>query len=156
MSYLIVNTMKAKLIFFVIAIVSVASSCDRMEPYTNVEFVIINNSKYSVDLHYFTYITPDGYAKADTVLSIPQYSEIRVYYYDDMGSSIYGFPLGVSPDSVYLTFDNTKRIIYRSNDSSDKGILDINSYEEKKIDEHNYEFTYTITEDDYNNAVLIK
>lgn len=156
MSYFSKNTMKNKLIFFVIVIVSVASSCDRMEPYTNVEFVIINNSKYTTDLRYFIYRMPDGYTKTDTMLRITQNSEIRVCYYDDMGSSIYGFPLGIYPDSVFLTFDNTKRIIYRSNDSSGKGILDINNYEKRKVDEHNYEFTYTITEEDYNNAILIK
>ncbi|HYX10229.1 MAG TPA: hypothetical protein VE912_26105 [Bacteroidales bacterium] len=149
--------MKNKVIIFVIAIVSLFFSCDRMETYTNVQFLVINNSAHNVKLHYFVFMTA-YYSVKDTIFHIPENSEIRIIYEDDMGSSIYGSdsPLGLRPDSVYITFDNTKRIIYRQDDSFDKGILDINNYVERKTDEHNYEFSYTITGEDYNNAEKLK
>lgn len=123
--------MKNKVIIFVIALVSLFLSCDRMEPYTNVEFMIVNDSGFNVELKYFNYIIESGHNIKDTTFIIPENAEIRVIYNDDMGSSIYGYPLGVAPDSVYITFNNAKRIIYRRNDSIDKGILGINNYEER-------------------------
>jgi hypothetical protein len=147
--------MRNTIIILSIAIVLVFFSCDRMEPYTNVEFVVINNSSHNVELHYFIFMTAYSSVK-DTTFNIPENSEIRIFYEDDMGSSIYGSPLGLIPDSVYIIFDNTKRIVYKQAEIDDKGILDIENYDEEQVDEHNYEFTYTISETDYDNAVEIK
>ncbi len=147
------NKMRNKLIVLIIVTCLFVLSCNRMESYTNTEFVIANNSKHDLELRYFVYLE-QHYSVEDTIFNIPKKSEMRVMYYDDMGSSVYGRPLGLSPDSVYITF-NSKRIVYRKGDTENMGIIDIANYYERKVDDNNYEFTYTITSEDYENATEI-
>lgn len=147
--------MKDKVIIFIAIIGSLFFSCGKMEPYTNVEFVVDNTSKYNVELEFFRFVIQSGHHIKDITFSIPEKSEIKIIYLDDMGSSIDGFPIGVIPDSVFITFNNVKRIVYRQNDLKKKSILDITSYSKSEIDEHNNKYTYSITDEDYENAIEI-
>jgi hypothetical protein len=56
---------------------------------------------------------------------------------------------------IIIRFDNQKCTSINGN-SGAHNILDISSYNNEKIGERKYRFTYTFTEEDYNRATLCK
>lgn len=58
-----------------------------------------------------------------------------------------------SPDSVIIIFDNTKKILFKHQDTTTNNPCHIESFtEEKDVSEHTNRYTYTITQDMYDNA----
>lgn len=56
-------------------------------------------------------------------------------------------------DSIEMVFNGTTHLLYHWTDESPRNPLLLESYDQKKISNYQYEFTYTITEQDYLNAL---
>jgi len=56
-------------------------------------------------------------------------------------------------DSIEMVFNGTTHLLYHWTDESPRNPLLLESYNQKKISNYQYEFTYIITEQDYLNAL---
>ncbi|MDX9695117.1 MAG: hypothetical protein RBT49_04930 [Bacteroidales bacterium] len=113
------------------------------------ELIIKNHSTYPLELTIYN----AGIANQsphDITFSLPINNETVYFYWSDI-------ELLISPaDSTFITFNNEKRIIYRKNDGQPRNILDINSWEYKQGVSVENIYIYTITDEDYENALAIK
>ena len=126
-------------------------SCEP-EPYDKqLNFTINNNSKYTIELDIFKSYFPNSPIR-DTSLTIVSGSELIYTFYNKSGQE----PFGMSSDSAYITFDSIRRLIYKREDSQIRNILDVNSWKVDTVNIHTYEFEYSFTDEDYENAVLIE
>ncbi len=138
---------KYRLLLAIIFIIS----CEP-EPYdAQLNFTIHNNSKYMVELGIFKSKFSNSPIR-DTSFTIGSGSELNYTFYNKSGQE----PFGMSSDSAYITFDNIRRLIYKREDNQIKNILDVNSWKVDTVNDHTYEFEYFITDEDYENAVLIE
>jgi hypothetical protein len=133
----------------VIIICLVLFSCDvEEETYTN--YIIENKSGHAVGLFVQNY----EYAK-DSIFSINSEDKIVFSYTINYGKAD---PFFYSdPDTVILIFDNEYVLSYTVGDTSSRNLLFNDNYDEVCTDlngDTRYDLTYTITEEDYNNAVL--
>ena len=151
--------MKKPLFISVILVISF-NSCIR-EYVTDTRFHVKNQSNRELSLTLFnTDFGSFGFYK-DTTLLLPNGTQITY------GTNLKGedspdyFPFGPSTDSVYITFDDNVRIIYRQplrfSNGGNRNILSRESYTGGKSGEKNsisyYEYFYSITEQDYLDAI---
>ena len=68
------------------------------------------------------------------------------------GKFIYSSPFGYKADTVVLIFGQTDTVLYTLLDKSNRNILHIDNFQEEEIEKHSYQYTYIITETDYQNA----
>ncbi len=129
-------------------------SC-KPETAISTSFIIKNNSTHLTELKVFRFETYFG-NQIDTTFNIPSNSEIEIKYGGNVGDSEYNFPFGIDVDSIYIDFDAIQRIIYRRNESKIRSILEIENYSGGKIDDDYFRYAYSITDDDYDNAIEIK
>ncbi len=125
------------------------------DPYS--EVVIKNNS--GVSLKYITYGFPyEGVLfHNDTIILNSQESYSRMYY-GDGGDARPPMESPLLYDSVKIFFNNERSVIYRQKpeDSEiDRSPYSYEAYDTKMLGDDHYEYTYTITEEDYNNATPI-
>ncbi|MDX9695120.1 MAG: hypothetical protein RBT49_04945 [Bacteroidales bacterium] len=130
------------------------SSCGNGEPETRTDFIIKNSSSFDIELEVFNAWLPNLRLK-DTLIKLAINSEFRYYYNVDGENASYFLPFGY-PDSAYIVFSDTQRIIYRRDDLNPRNILDINSYEGGKVANSYFIYTYYISDEDYENALAIK
>jgi hypothetical protein len=143
------------LIIIIIINGTIISSC--IKDYETVtSFYVKNISNHEVILTVFNAEFQTLGSYKDTSYTIPQYSEISYYSVSKGKDSHYYYPFGPLADSAFITFDNSLRIIYRRNDSSPRNILNIENYKGGKKNDELYEYTYSITNEDYANAIEIK
>lgn len=123
---------------------------------TTIDFCVKNTSGHDVSL--FVSKTEIEFGQiADTILAIPNGAEF-VYNHSGKGkgSSEYVFPFGFHSDSACITFDDGLRLTYLKEGIIPRNILHKESYVGGKVSERHglcyYKYTYTITDDDYNNA----
>ncbi len=92
----------------------------------------------------------------DSIIQISANDVFSINY----GGSHYPFPLGESTDSVIIIFDGSRKLIHRRNElDTYRNILNRDSYVERVNEDNHvtyYHYTYTLTEEDYNNAVPIE
>ena len=134
-----------------ILIICLLGSC-KPEPYDeSISYTIKNNSTHNVELLIF--FKDANYNNRDTVFLISNGSEI-VQEYTNVDLDC---PFALNYDSVYMNFDDVKRLTYRRNDSLSRNILNTVNYEGGLVkDDWLYEYYYIITDEDYANAVDIK
>ena len=114
------------------------------------DYIIKNSTMHNVELTiFYTFFDKNN---GDTTFSIPAKEEIKESYFSMNIDS----PFGGAEDSAYIIFDNAKQIIYRRDDGQLRNILDINSYLGGEVKEYWYQYQYTITDEDYANALEIK
>ncbi|MDX9695118.1 MAG: hypothetical protein RBT49_04935 [Bacteroidales bacterium] len=122
------------------------------EPYdTHLKYTIHNDSRYSVELGIFKAYFVNS-PITDTYITITSGTEFNYDFYNKSGQE----PFGMSSDSAYITFNKTKRLIYKREDNQIRNILDINSWIGGKVGDYLYEYEYFITDEDYENAIEIK
>jgi len=137
------------------AISAITLSCIK-EYETSIEFCVKNDSGHDVSLFVSKSDIEFGHI-TDTTLMIPKETEF-VYNHSEKGKGggEYVFPFGFHSDSACITFDDGLRIIYLKEDIDLRNILHKESYTGGKVSEkhglYHYQYTYTITEDDYINA----
>jgi hypothetical protein len=142
-----------KIHIFLIAIICLVSSCgDRG---TDTLFYVKNRSNHNVKLTLFNANIQGISQSIDTTYIMPNLSEITNFV-SMKGNNDYSLlPFG-SPDSARIIFDDNLKISFKRDDSKSRNILHFENYTGGKADDRRYEFTYTITEDDYKNAKPIK
>ncbi len=132
---------------FIVIILFLASSCIHGDPTTVTKTVIINKSNTNVE--YIVYGNSDVHSIDSISLSI---NESYTEQYSDVGGTL-AFPM--YSDSVRIIFNDKKYSLYKQKYSDIE--IKRNPFSDKaysiKMDDYYYEFTYTITEEDYNNAI---
>lgn len=132
------------------------SSCGTGEPESITEFIIKNTSSHMVGLTVFDAKLPEQFNTENITILLNSNSEENYYYSLDGEHMFIDFVFGRTADSAYLVFDDTLQIIYRQNDLNPRNILDINSWDGVKESDTYFIYSYSITNDDYENAVNIK
>ena len=132
-------------------IICLLCSC-RPEPYDDsISYTIKNSSTHNIELLIF-FKDANNYNR-DTVFLIAKEKEI-VRHYTNVDLDC---PFALNYDSVYMNFDDIKRLTYRRNDSLSRNILNTANYEGGLVKDYwLYEYYYIITDEDYTNAVEIK
>lgn len=141
-----------KKIIFLIVISFLVTLCS--DGGTDTVFYVKNNSGHSVKLSIFNVEIQSKSWVKDTTYVLPNLSEIN----NTVSLKGHGYamlPFG-NPDSAYIVFDNSLIIMFKRNDPNIRNVLNFDSYTGGKKEDNLYEFTYTITEDDYKNAKPIK
>ncbi len=132
-----------------------------VETSTNTMYTIKNETVHDVNLtlyklHYINSLLQ----VSESTVGIAANDEFREIYGGDTGSQLFLYPFGESTDSVIIIFDSSRKLIHRRNElDSYRSILNRNSYIERVNEDNNityYHYTYTLTEEDYNNAVPIE
>ena len=126
------------------------SSCEPEPPDKYTNYIINNVSNHNVKLLIFYNWFDDS--NNDSLIVISKNTEIKNTYINSTPI----IPFGLAVDSLYIHFNENRRIIYRKNDEHLRNILDINSYDVRKNGNYLYEYEYTITDEDYDNAVNIE
>jgi len=144
MKTLIINHVLIILVLFLF------SSCIKEPPYTYSYFTIVNKSNHNLAIRLFNR-NLDRWFQNDS---------IHLLMNDSIGFSRsakerieYPFPV---TDSLYIVFDDFKRLVYKLPFDWSRNILDYESYSGGMIKEYEYRFRYVITEQDYLDAIAIK
>ena len=127
---------------------------------SDVDMVIKNNTNKNIQIEAFY-----EKEKMEVIAIKPFDSYIRpLRYSPEDGPALRVFKTDLI-DSVNIIFDNEKIIIQSCKESNildycwdvERNILDYNQYYNyEDLGRKNYKYTYTITKEDYNNAVLIE
>ena len=142
--------MKKKILF--LAAILFIISCEPEPEDPELYYTIKNVSTHNLKLTVFDLFVQESNYYCDTTFLLIENSEI-VFRYKYL-SSIDG-AFGPAADSTYIIFDDIKQLIYKRGDGKNRNIFDIENYIERKID-YNFQFTYLISDEDYENAVEIK
>ena len=140
-----------KIHILLLAITLFIISCEPEPMDTQLNFTIHNNSKYTVELGIFKAYFMYSPIK-DTTITIVSGTDLNYRLYNQGGHN----PFGMSSDSVYISFNKYRRLIYKIGDNQIRNILDINSWSGGKVDDYLYKYEYFITDEDYENAIEIK
>lgn len=143
------HTFKLVIAFILINLFIISCEPEPMD--THLEYTIYNSSKYTVELSIFKAKFTNSRIR-DTTITINSNTELNYDFYNKSGQ----YPFGMSTDSAYITFNESKRLIYKREDNQIRNILDINNWSGGKVGEYLYEFEYFITDEDYENADLIE
>jgi|GEM_PF-2014852 len=149
---------KIKKIILIVIVAFWIEACNKdFETYSL--FEVINNSSHVTKLELFGFISQDGHWSNDTTFKLPKGQSVKVDYIYKTGDKNAEDPV-IDPfsgaDSAYIIFDDTLRIVYKPDDSSPRNILKKNSYTGGKTDRRFFEYHYSITDDDYKNAIKIE
>ena len=138
----------------VLSIVCCCLSCG--DHGTTTVFYVKNASSHHVKLTVFNaeFQSIGGYK--DSTFIIPSNSEVNISFLARGNNDYTLLPFGIKADSAYIIFDDSLRITYNRNDLIPRNILHFDSYSGGKKDDALYEYNYTISEADYNNAIHIK
>lgn len=148
--------MKRLIVIMISIIGTITLSCIK-EYETSIDFCVKNASGHDVSLFVSKSDIEFGHI-TDTILAIPNEAEF-VYNHSEKGkgSGEYVFPFGLHSDSACITFNDGLRLIYLREGIVPRNILHKESYVGGKVSEkhglYHYQYTYTITEADYINAV---
>lgn len=142
--------LKNKIQLSVIFFITVSCISDR-EIYTDI-YKIRNTTNKNIFMVFYDIPTLDSIS-----YYIGAYKDTIISYESSVGGSI---PLFLDHfDSVIITFNNTKELTYSKNDTiNNRSIYNLTSLNydiiEKNIEKNtiHIEYTYTFTEEDYNNA----
>ncbi|MFV0366428.1 MAG: hypothetical protein ACK5JS_08085 [Mangrovibacterium sp.] len=143
-----------KRLFKLFALVLLLHSCITKETDVTVNTVIINNSGYEV-----TYIAFGEISNERKVVLNIENGEQAIRIKSDIGE-VNPFPLDA--DSVYIIFAERKQLKYKFSweadpiPDDDRNPYSENAYEKESVGKHRRKYTYTITEEDYNNALPIE
>jgi len=123
-----------------------------IEDSSSVDFNIKNQSSQAVKISVPNCSLDGGNVRNDTVLSLPTNTNFS-YFAESLGG-VNTLPFG-RVDTAWIIFNNTDSVLHVFHNNSSKNILRTESYAEnittKKHNTH-YEYTYIITETDYQNA----
>lgn len=133
--------------------------------YSHVEVIVENTTEHDIKIK--AYFTEDVYGSSNEevraeILSIQPYANyIRAQDYHPEDSRYYYLFLEQVIDSVYIIFDDEKRIVQSCKDYElgmcgelvERNILAIGIfYDREDISRKEYHFTYQITQEDYDRA----
>ncbi|WP_167616434.1 hypothetical protein [Maribellus sediminis] len=142
-----------KLFVFFIGVLFLTSCTKDNESITYFKFINTTNS----DLKIIAPRTDAGHSIVlDSVTVINQGAEAEFFYIEDGENQTSKYPFGKSLIKASIVFNDSVRIDYFYNDTSSRNILIIDNYAGGKVSESTFRYTYTITEEDYNNALLIE
>ena len=139
-----------KIYILLLAITLLIISCGPVEKNPNRKLSIENNSSYNVEITIFNAGLPDQ-APTDAIISLPSNTG-RSYFYESSDEYLLVEPA----DSAYIKFNDERQIIYRKNDGQPRNILDVNSWDYTNGVSVEHVYTYSITDEDYENAIEIK
>lgn len=146
-----------KNIFIFILLSYIACSCS-IDPGTSTTFHVQNQSGRNLSIDFFNTEFFRIETFIDTTLYVPNNTRIKQFI---SGRGRNGpntiFPFGSATDSVIIRFEGDVRIIYRQprrfGNAGNRNILSLDSYTGGRKREGVYEFFYTITEQDYLDAL---
>lgn len=122
-------------------------------------FEVTNNSTHVVQLKVFSVCIQNlGQASMDTTYLFNGGSKAVYFYVEKTSRNIvddtYIEPF-MDADSAQIIFDGTHRISYKPSDNNPRNILLKSSYTGGKSDKRYFKYQYSITDEDYKNAVKI-
>lgn len=136
-----------KQLFFSIILIALVLSCIKEPPVTYSYYTIVNESTHNLVIRLYIRNLPASL----------QYDSLLILKGDGIGFSRsakesieYPFPV---TDSVFIVFDDFKRLVYKLPFDGNRNILDYESYSGGMIKEYEYRFRYVITEQDYLDAI---
>jgi len=142
--------MKKITIFIIIGLIICSCEPEPQDP--NTHFQIKNNSSYNVEVTIYNARVPDKSLDDLTIFLSSNYAMTYSYV-----CSSNEYPLLDEADSAIIVFNDERQIIYRKNDDQLRNILDISSWnEEISAVYYKYLYTYSIENEDYENAVNIE
>jgi len=122
------------------------------EPFdTYTDYTVKNTSSYNVKLTVFDVDFDSVIKNKDTTFLISPGGKINYVSLNWVRE-----PFSGQSDSAYIIFDNNKQITYKQHDEKQRNILDINNYIGGEENDYLYKYEYTITDEDYDNAVDIE
>jgi len=145
-----------KLIILTVYISFLFLSCNKSEPESDTEFIIKNLSSHKVELTVFDAYLPDKFNTEDITVLLNINSEKSYIYSLDGEHMFIDFTFGRTADSAYIIFNNSRKIKYKRNDLNPRNIIDINSWKGLIVSDTYFIYTYSITDEDYENAIEIK
>ena len=122
-------------------------------------FKVSNNSSHVFKLKVFGAFLQDGHGGRDTTFIFQVGQSVKISYIIKTGERNGEDPVTepfIEADSAHVIFVDTLRIVYKPDDSSLRNILKKNSYTGGRTDRRFFEYHYSITDDDYKNAMKIE
>lgn len=135
-----------------IGILSSFQSCDRgeIDKVSYEEYYYINNSDYEIDIKAISKIDDEILNKTFNIISDSTLiQEIEIMFGSVTGIIAYS-------DSVVLKFGNAKEISFLPNSESSFNILNKSNYSTKDKENNRVKYTYTFTNEDFENAIEIE
>lgn len=146
--------MEQKIIWMQLLLIGILSSfqsCDKgeVDKVYYEEYYLINNSDYNIVIESYNK-TDDGYNSNNYTLIQDSilYQKLELNFGSTSGIISYA-------DSVVIRFGGSKEISFTPDIQSTYNILDKSNYTENKKSENNREYSYTFTNDDHDNSVLL-
>ena len=161
--------MKNILYSFIVLIV--ISACEIID-YDYNSYTIKNETEHTVNIMAYDKYYNNGVDPVAVERELVKFSDnitIEPYdkYYVEKGTGEDPDPQGVftrgeNVDSVIITFNNNRKITYVCNKlwayscNEERSIINWHLYEFENVENRGIDYTYTLTEEDYNNAELIE
>lgn len=140
-----------KKIILISVLALLISSCIK-DYSTLTEFVIENNSDHAVKAS-LTNFEAEFYKSVDTVFTIGVGSKISYSYENDGDDTVYEYPFGTSSGPIVIHFDNSVSSTFNKNNESKFNPLKLENYSGGKIKKGYYRYTYTFTNQDFEEAL---
>lgn len=146
--------MEQKIIWMQLLLIGILSSfqsCDKgeVDKVYYEEYYLINNSDYNIVIESYNK-TDNGFNSNNYTLNQDStlYQKLELNFGSTTGMISYA-------DSVVIRFGGSKEISFTPDTQSTYNILDKSNYTENEKSENNREYSYTFTNDDYDNAILL-
>lgn len=159
-----------KNIFYLLIILLFISACEIIDTDYD-SYTIKNDTEYTVNIIAYDKYYNNGVDTVAVKWELVKLSDditIKPYdkYYVEKETGEVADPMGAftreDVDSVIITFNNSKRVTYVCNDlylacyDDPRNITNWHLYEFEKEKNRGIDYTYTITQEDYDNAELIE
>lgn len=148
--------MKSKITSYCLILLLPLISCNP-DYYSTTKFIVENKSNQFIKVEIYNFMTEEE-AFVDTSFNLSTGDKYEISY-GGKGDESYKYPFGYRTDSAIIRFNSDKIKLFYKDDLQDRNILEINNFIGKKVSEENYqikyEYTYSITDEDYNNSNLI-
>jgi len=146
--------MEQKIIWMQLLLIGILSSfqsCDKgeVDKVYYEEYYLINNSDYNIVIESYNK-TDDGYNSNNYTLNQDSTlcQKLELNFGSTTGIIFYA-------DSVVLRFGGSKEISFTPDTQSSFNIIDKRNYTVNEKSENKREYSYTFTNDDYDNAILL-
>ena len=140
-----------KKISIILISVLLFSSCIR-DYTTMTKFIIENNYEYELKIEVKRFDTEIG-AQVDTIFTIGSGSKISHKYSERGEDAVSNYPFGIYSDSIIIYFNDTVSRLFSKYEESQYNPLKIENYSGGKVRKGRYTFTYTITNQDFQEAL---
>lgn len=141
-----------------IFIAGIFSGCEDTGPLVKLDLFYVNNSSKPMEISHYARVGNDINSKVIQTINIESGDTVAFFsskFENSENADISDFDDFIINnrlyDSAYLVFDNAKFMVFSKGELNTE-IFFIENYEGRKVKENEFEFFYTFTEEDYENA----